>query len=106
MLENDYAFIKDGVVINTVVIEDLSSSLINDCKNTFNIDDVIKCTEKAVIGSTWNGSIFILPKPYPSWILDENNDWISPLPMPTDETKNYSWNEETLNWDASDKIDL
>lgn len=104
MLENDYAFVKDGLVINTVVIENPSEELFNNCINTYNIDHVVKATEKAVIGSSWDGSKFILPKPHPSWILDENDDWIAPLPMPVNEEKIYSWNEETLNWDESDRI--
>ena len=41
---------------------------------------------------------FIPPKPYPSWILNENTcNWESPMPYPTD-AKFYSWNEEQLQW--------
>jgi len=39
--------------------------------------------------------IFIAPKPYPSWILDENDDWKAPIEQ-TDE--NTIWDEETLSW--------
>lgn len=42
---------------------------------------------------------FIPPKPYASWILDETTClWNAPTPMPTDTTKTYAWNEETLTW--------
>ena len=41
--------------------------------------------------------IFIRPQPYPSWTLDSDNEWISPVPYPEDENR-YIWNEESLNW--------
>lgn len=41
---------------------------------------------------------FIPPKPYPSWILNEDTcQWVSPVPYPQDE-KVYAWNEETQSW--------
>lgn len=54
----------------------------------------------AGIGYTYNPSIdaFVPPKPYASWVL--NNDtaqWEAPAPMPTD-GKRYSWDEATLSW--------
>lgn len=43
---------------------------------------------------------FIPPKPYPSWILDEQTClWIAPAPYPTD-GGHYVWNESTQTWDA------
>jgi hypothetical protein len=42
---------------------------------------------------------FIPPKPYPSWILNENTClWESPMPYPND-GNTYQWNEETGNWE-------
>jgi hypothetical protein len=41
---------------------------------------------------------FIPPKPYSSWVL--NNDtclWGAPTPMPTDD-KTYIWDETTTSW--------
>lgn len=41
---------------------------------------------------------FIPPKPYNSWILDENTyNWISSIPSP-DITIPYYWDEDTLSW--------
>lgn len=41
---------------------------------------------------------FIPPKPYNSWILDENTcNWLPPTPFPED-GKRYSWDENTLTW--------
>ena len=41
---------------------------------------------------------FIPPKPYNSWILNEDTClWESPKPYPNDDKK-YVWNEKQLNW--------
>ena len=41
---------------------------------------------------------FIFPKPYPSWILDEDTcQWDAPTPMP-DDGKRYNWDEDTTSW--------
>ena len=54
----------------------------------------------AGLGYTYNVSLdaFVPPKPYASWVL--NNDtaqWDAPTPMPTDDKK-YSWDEATTSW--------
>ena len=42
---------------------------------------------------------FIPPKPFPSWILNEQTClWESPIPYPND-GKMYQWNEEIGNWE-------
>jgi hypothetical protein len=53
----------------------------------------------AGIGYTYDESrdAFIAPKPFNSWVLDENAQWKAPVDMPTDDKK-YSWNEEAQNW--------
>jgi hypothetical protein len=41
---------------------------------------------------------FIPPKPYASWVLNDDTClWGAPTPMPTDE-KMYLWDEPTLTW--------
>ena len=41
---------------------------------------------------------FIPPKPYPSWLLNEDTClWDAPTPMPDDDQM-YMWNEETQAW--------
>jgi hypothetical protein len=57
----------------------------------------------ASIGYTYDSQrdAFIPPKPFESWVLNENTcQWDAPTPMPTDETKKYSWNESTTSWDV------
>jgi hypothetical protein len=42
---------------------------------------------------------FIPPKPYNSWLLnDETCLWSAPTPMPVEEGKIFKWVEEDLNW--------
>ena len=54
----------------------------------------------AGIGYTYDvtNDVFIVPQPFKSWSLDENFDWQSPTPYPTD-GQIYQWNEETTSWD-------
>lgn len=55
----------------------------------------------AGIGWTYDPvkDVFIEPQPYPSWTLDENNNWQPPTPNPMDGTNGYwNWNEETTSW--------
>lgn len=43
---------------------------------------------------------FIPPKPYASWVLDEQTClWNAPVPYPTDGGR-YTWNEANQTWDA------
>tara|TARA_B110000211_G_C14055883_1_gene543308 strand:+ start:90 stop:407 length:318 start_codon:yes stop_codon:yes gene_type:complete len=43
---------------------------------------------------------FIPPKPYPSWVLNEDTClWDAPTAMPDDEQM-YTWNEATQAWDV------
>jgi hypothetical protein len=54
----------------------------------------------AGIGYTYDRvrDAFIPPKPYASWVLNEDTcQWSAPVAMPTDD-KVYVWNEETLVW--------
>jgi hypothetical protein len=57
----------------------------------------------AGIGDTYDlvNDVFIVPKPYPSWTLDENFDWQAPTPYPTGDGI-YTWNESTLSWDPAE----
>jgi hypothetical protein len=65
----------------------------------------------AGIGHTWNEELnaFITSKPYESWVLNEETaSWEAPVPMPeiTEENKNYIWNEELGEWEATKVTDI
>lgn len=61
----------------------------------------------AGIGCTYVEGLdaFILPQPYPSWILDLTalDDWRAPVPMPDDDTQVWTWDEASLSWVGSPK---
>jgi hypothetical protein len=54
----------------------------------------------AGIGYTYDSTrdAFIPPRPYASWLLDEQTcQWNPPTPYPNDEN-HYQWDESTLTW--------
>ena len=54
----------------------------------------------AGIGSTYDASkdAFIAPKPYPSWLFDDDTcQWEAPTSYP-DDGKVYFWDEENTEW--------
>ena len=94
------------VVSNDIAItEQAGSDFINKLYNT---RDVWKQTSYnnnirknfASIGFQYDQQrdAFIAPKPFNSWILNEDTCiWEAPVAYPTDGEK-YSWNELTLSW--------
>jgi hypothetical protein len=55
----------------------------------------------AGVGYTYDAikDAFIAPKPYASWILDEETClWNAPVAYP-DDGEQYTWNESTTSWD-------
>ena len=57
----------------------------------------------AGIGFTYDvdRDAFIPPKPYESWLLNEDTcHWDSPVAKPAEDTEFYLiWNEDTISWD-------
>lgn len=52
-------------------------------------------------GFAWDSGrdAFIPPKPFPSWLLDEEScRWYAPVPHPGD--GKYTWDEATTSWVA------
>jgi hypothetical protein len=102
MAINNYAFIKDNIVINIAVFEDPTNELLNHFKNELELDEIVLATDKAAIDGTHDGTKFWLPQPYPSWIKDQElNEWQSPVPYPTIEEgsdESYIWDENTTSW--------
>jgi len=104
-----YAHIKNNIVDNVIVAEKdfidklpNSNEWIKTSYNTTGGKHKLKKTPLrknfACIGYTYDNvrDAFIPPKPYNSWILDENTClWYSPKSKPNG---NYYWNEELLEW--------
>ena len=73
-----------------------------NCKRTSYNSNLRK--NYAGIGYTYdaNRDAFIAPKPFDSWLLDEETcQWIAPVPYPTDGFT-YIWNEANIDWELQD----
>ena len=60
----------------------------------------------AGIGHTYDAErdAFIPPKPYASWLLNEDSClWEAPVPYPNDGER-YTWDEATLSWVSNDAV--
>jgi hypothetical protein len=60
----------------------------------------VDATDKTVgVGYEYTDGNFIIqnPQPFPSWTLNENNEWVAPMEYPSGENFHY-WDEETLSW--------
>ena len=77
--------------------------------NLYNTSDVWKQTSYnrnirknyAAVGYTYDETkdAFIAPKPYASWVLnDDTCFWEAPVDLPDTENR-YTWNEDTTSWD-------
>ena len=56
----------------------------------------------AGIGYSYDETLdaFIPPKPYASWVLNEETCiWDAPVAMPIEEGKMFIWNEDITNWE-------
>lgn len=105
-----YAFLDENNIVTEVIVGKDETDLTHDwevfygeirqqiCKRTSYNNNYRK--NYAGIGFFYDAKrdAFIEPKPYPSWILNENNcRWNAPIPMPTD-GKFYAWDEATQTW--------
>jgi hypothetical protein len=60
----------------------------------------------AGIGYTYDAGrdAFIAPKPFASWLLDEDTCiWNAPVPYP-DDGNLYQWDEDSLSWISNDPV--
>lgn len=118
-----FAKVCDGIVVNVIVaepeffdtfVDNSPGEWIQTSYNTFGgvhyqpnsripSEDQSKALRKnyAGIGYTYDRvrDAFIPPKPFDSWLLNEDTcQWDSPTPYPTD-GKFYLWNEQNQQWD-------
>lgn len=103
---------KDGIVDQVIVIEPdvLATGLWGDpaewVQTSYNTHGGVHPEGKALrknyagVGYTYDKTrdAFIPPKPYNSWLLDEETClWNPPVAFPSD-GKLYTWNEESTSW--------
>jgi len=108
-----YAFLDDNNVVTEVIVGIDETELIEDldpetwygnfrgqvCKRTSYNGNIRK--NYAGIGFTYNAELdaFVPPKPFESWVLNEETaNWDAPVARPEGEGI-YTWNEETTTWD-------
>lgn len=107
-----YAFLDENNIVTEVITGRNEDEVVDDisdwetyygeirgqkCVRTSYNSNIRK--QYAGVGYLYDESadVFISPKPYPSWALNENSDWESPTPRPVD-GRMYIWNEENLLW--------
>ena len=109
-----YAFLDENNIVTEVIVGIDETELIEGldpeiwygnfrgqtCKRTSYNGNIRK--NYAGIGYTYDEArdAFIAPKPFESWLLDEETcRWEAPTPYPTDGLM-YQWVEDDLNWQA------
>jgi hypothetical protein len=105
-----YAKIENGIVTQVIVaekdyIDSIDGQWIQTSYNTLGGEHKTNGTplrkNYAGIGYTYDADrdAFIPPKPYASWLLNEDTClWDPPTPYP-DDGERYVWNESTTSWD-------
>ena len=106
-----YAFLDDSNIVTEVIVGIDETELIEglDPETWYGNFRGQKCVRTsynhkirynyAGIGYTYDpiDDAFIAPAPYPSWILNNDKQWIPPVAHPQDE-KTYFWNEQAGEW--------
>ena len=123
-----FAKIENNVVTQVIVVDN------KDCADASGVEKeyIGAAFCERLLGGIWkqtsyNGSIrknyagvgyafdaerdaFIPPKPYPSWLLNEDTClWDAPVAMPEDAgtgepPKRYAWDEATTSWVNNDAV--
>ena len=107
----NFALIKQNIVIAVIVIdnevitnngievEQLGIDFIDSLNIPYDYDTARQTSynsntrnKYAGIGDTWDetNNVFISPRPFSNWILNENFKWEAPMPYPND-NKSYVW---------------
>jgi hypothetical protein len=106
-----YAFLDSNNIVTEVIVGKDEDELIEGlspeewygnfrgqtCVRTSYNNNIRK--QYAGVGYTYNetADVFIAPKPFASWSIDENYDWQAPIDYPAD-GKVYSWDEANQVW--------
>ena len=105
-----FAKVNNGIVEQVIVAEQefvdtLDGTWVQTSYNTYGgvhrLGGTPMRKNYAGIGYTYNSTLdaFISPKPFPSWVLNEETClWGAPIPKPDDGNR-YSWNEDAYQAD-------
>ena len=101
--EQEYAFIKNGIVINTAIFDNPSQELLNLFIQDYGLDSIVLGTDKTQVGGEYDGTKFWTVKPFPSWVKnEETNNWEAPFGYPSDGHL-YIWDESVPGWKKTDE---
>jgi hypothetical protein len=110
-----FAILKAGNIVEQVVVVSNDVAITEQAGIEF-LRNLYKDKHLPIIQTSYNNNIrknyagigyqydqqrdaFIAPKPYNSWLLNEDTcRWESPIPYPQDNNI-YNWNEQTKSWD-------
>jgi len=98
MKMSEFAKIENGIVVSIIIA---TQEWVDTQQGVYVITPIGTPQTFAIIGSTYdNGkSAFISPKPFPSWVLNENSfQWEAPVKKPINGI--VVWNEITKTWDS------
>lgn len=104
----DLAVIKDGVVVNNIVVEETSVDSPEELEMfrvALGADLLVNTGFTTAIGSTYDASTGIMskpPKPFDNWVWTDLNRWEPPIEYPSD-GKLYNWNQVETRWDLEDQ---
>ena len=113
-----YAFLDDNNVVTEVIVGIDETELIEGldpetwyanfrgqvCKRTSYNNNIRK--QFTGLGYFYDevNDVFISPKPYLSWSLDNNFDWQAPVVKPSEGI--WTWNESNLTWVENESLAL
>ena len=110
-----FAILKVGNIVEQVVVVSNNIAITEQAGIEF-LRNLYKNQHLPVLQTSYNSNIrknfagigyqydqtrdaFIAPKPFNSWILNEDTcRWEAPVAYPQDDNR-YTWNESTLTWD-------
>lgn len=99
----------EGNIFDLLVFDGHDHELLNTIKEFRSAHTVICGCDNPnaqIGGLLFNGKVF-LPKPYPSWIMDEENvTWLPPVPEPEQGYRKYYWDEDSLSWKQIEQVPL
>jgi hypothetical protein len=92
-----YAVIENGTVTNVIIADSLEIAQEATQKTC------VEYTEESPLGIGWywleSANAYIKPAPFASWTYDvAAKVWNSPIEMPVEEGKFFTWDESTLSW--------
>jgi hypothetical protein len=103
-----YALVKDGVVVNSVVADEMTTDLENSLHEIWETTECLLVETQdewfVAVGTLWNGTNFIpvSGSPFPSWIWDVDIKLLKAPVNPPITPGNFTWNESMLDWVSVD----